>query len=255
MGIIIATAKDAAANSYVTIAEMIAHLGTSRLYTTKFDLASTKTPDAEGYLVNNGPGYNPGDTAIVVDAGTGALASGEFVKFGGHVTEYELGAALSAPGTMTLAAPGLLTAVIDDEVIERRTANQREKALIWFTWFLDRTWDYEGSPTTSAQRLRMPRSGLVDEDNILIDQDTIPEALKIATIEGSLAFMERNRIKDPAVLGIGLNTGRIGPMRGEINSAQVLQFIPSDIVAMLRPFGSPAPSTFRGSAVLPLKRS
>lgn len=69
-----------------------------------------------GYLVNNGAGYPVGTTAITVDTGTGTILAGDVITFAGDSNQYVVASALSA-GTVTIAKPGLKSAVGDNAAI------------------------------------------------------------------------------------------------------------------------------------------
>jgi hypothetical protein len=56
-------------------------------------------------------GYAVGSTAITLITGTGTVKAGDVVTFAGDTNKYVVAAGASAPGTITLAAPGLLVAI------------------------------------------------------------------------------------------------------------------------------------------------
>ena len=68
-----------------------------------------------GYLVNNGAGYNVGDTAIAVDTGTGTILPGEVLYFGADTANKYVVRSF-AGGIVTLNA-GLRVAVVDNAAI------------------------------------------------------------------------------------------------------------------------------------------
>lgn len=59
----------------------------------------------------NAAGYAVGATAITLITGTGTVLAGDVVTFAGDTNKYVVAAGISAPGTITLAAPGLLQAI------------------------------------------------------------------------------------------------------------------------------------------------
>lgn len=59
----------------------------------------------------NTAGYAVGATAITLITGTGTVLAGDVVTFAGDTNKYVVAAGISAPGTITLAAPGLLQAI------------------------------------------------------------------------------------------------------------------------------------------------
>ena len=56
-------------------------------------------------------GYAVGATAITLITGTGTVKAGDVVTFAGDTNKYIVAAGVSAPGVITLAAPGLLVAI------------------------------------------------------------------------------------------------------------------------------------------------
>ena len=68
------------------------------------------------YQINNGGGYAVGATALAVDTGTGTILAGDVISITGDTNQYVVSGALSA-GVVTIAAPGLLTAVADNTTI------------------------------------------------------------------------------------------------------------------------------------------
>lgn len=59
----------------------------------------------------NTAGYAVGATAITLITGTGTVNAGDVVTFAGDNNKYVVASGVSAPGTITLAAPGLLQAI------------------------------------------------------------------------------------------------------------------------------------------------
>lgn len=59
----------------------------------------------------NTAGYAVGATQITLITGTGTVLAGDFVSFAGDSNKYGVVAGVGAPGTITLAAPGLLQAI------------------------------------------------------------------------------------------------------------------------------------------------
>jgi len=77
-----------------------------------------------GYLVNNGAGYGAGDTALVLDTGTGTVLPGDVVTIAGSGEQFVV--ASKSGSELTLNAPGLDTVIVDDAavtVVGNYTAN------------------------------------------------------------------------------------------------------------------------------------
>lgn len=88
----------------------------------------------------------------------------------------------------------------------------RQRALVMATTRLERvTW--LGSPTTTTQRLKWPRSGVRDELGTLFTGDTIPRPLQEATCELALHLL-RLGSTDPAAADdlAGIESITIGPL-------------------------------------------
>lgn len=67
---------------------------------------------SSGHLVNNVAGYDPGDTTIAVDTGTGTILAGDVVTFAGDPNKYVVATAL-AGGQIVLNEPGLRLPLAD----------------------------------------------------------------------------------------------------------------------------------------------
>jgi hypothetical protein len=248
--VLIATAKAVNANSYLTVA-LADQILDRRLYTAKWNAAGT-TPSAEGYLVDGAT--LAGETSVAIDTGTGVFTAGSKVKFAEHDTVYTVGSTLSAPGTITIT-PALTDDVADDETIERFSANEKEKALIWTTNILDSMMDWFGTKRTVEQRLRWPRSGVVDADGQYYDADTIPEELEIAVAELALHFLERNTFKAPTILGQGVSSFKVGAIEADVDSLQTVDTIPENILALLSTLGVLYEDAKSGTRILPMRRA
>ncbi len=65
---------------------------------------------AVGYKTN-AAGYAIGATSITLALGTGSILAANTVSFAGDSTKYVVATGISAPGVVTIAAPGLLAAI------------------------------------------------------------------------------------------------------------------------------------------------
>ncbi|SUP84861.1 P22 phage major capsid protein family protein [Yersinia wautersii] len=68
-----------------------------------------------GFLVNNISGHAVGSRMISVDAGTGTIRAGDVVEFDGDEHKYVVSAATAS--VITIAAPGLMRALIDNTAV------------------------------------------------------------------------------------------------------------------------------------------
>jgi len=69
-----------------------------------------------GYLVNSAA-LVIGSVDIPVDTGTGTIVAGDVITFAGDTNKYVVAAGVAAPGTITIAAPGLRTAVAENAAV------------------------------------------------------------------------------------------------------------------------------------------
>jgi len=70
-----------------------------------------------GYLVNHAAGYSAGDTEIVLDTGSGTILAGDVITFASDSNKYVVASGISAPGTITLAEPGLKQSLADNKAV------------------------------------------------------------------------------------------------------------------------------------------
>lgn len=89
----------------------------------QIDLKKCTFKIKDGYTktgaVNNMSGHAQNATVITVDGFTGAVVTGDYLKFAGHTTEYLITAHSETLGNTTsiTISPGLTAAVADNEVI------------------------------------------------------------------------------------------------------------------------------------------
>lgn len=78
-----------------------------------------------GYLINEASGYAVGATALTLDTGTGTILAGDVITIGTH--KYVVAAAL-ADNVVTIAAPGLVTAVANNAEVTVNATSARNLA-------------------------------------------------------------------------------------------------------------------------------
>lgn len=135
------------------------------------------------------------------------------------------------------------------------TTGTREQALIWATFLIDTSFEFEGSRRHLTQALRFPRVGLDDVDGEYIDQDSIPSIIKKATATYALYLLQQDRTVEPSILGLGIKEAKIGPLSVVVDSMEKKPIIPDDIVLMLSPIGSLSSHASEGSSVVKLERA
>ena len=221
---------DPRANSYVSL-DRANEILEQRLYTSAWDDAS-ESPGGRGYKVND-PGGTlvAGDTTIPVTGGVGGFLATNRIGFGVNTTPvYQIETDAPAPVvSVDIPAPGLVAPIpVNGEELFRYTPNERESALIWATSVLDCYIEWNGTKTNScaSQTLAWPRSGVLDYDDCIVDQHTIPAALETLTAETALYLLTRNLSKDPSLMGLGFSKAEIpGPIKVEVDRRMVLPMI------------------------------
>jgi len=78
-----------------------------------------------GYLINEASGYAVGATALTLDTGTGTILAGDIITIGSH--KYVVASALAA-NVVTIAAPGLVAAVANNDAVTVNATSSRNIA-------------------------------------------------------------------------------------------------------------------------------
>lgn len=144
----------------------------------------------------------------------------------------------------------------DDPTWVATTQADAEAAIIWATFLLDVAFDYYGAPTTTEQRLRNPRSGLLDADGFYIENNVIPDLLKRATAELALYLIRRDRTKEPGLLGQAIKSAALGPLKVSTELLdQRLDLIPSYIASILLPIATLKTATGNSGGFVRLERT
>lgn len=130
----------------------------------------------------------------------------------------------------------------------------KDAALIWATRLLDQGFEWYGSLRTFTQALRWPRYGMLDNDYRNVDPDTIPERLKEATADLALALIQRDRVSDPELLGLGFREAKVGNLSVVIDPKMILDLIPRHILKMIDIWGDPIDPGIGGMGTYPLER-
>jgi hypothetical protein len=252
MSVLVATPGATNANAYATVARINRILGLRPHAASWF--TSGSTPDAETYLVNQPTPPSLGATSIAVDGGTGTWTAGCQFTIAGDTTVYTVATALTGSGTLTFS-PGLVVVPANNAEIERVTANEREKVIIFGSSLFDSLLSFEGSKASSAQRMRLPRTGLRDADGFPLASNTIPEIVELALAEFVLILQRRDKFQPPAVLGQGVSEVQLGQLKAKVDSSAVEDVIPQNILAMLSEIADLEPEASTGAAVFMLGRS
>lgn len=128
-------------------------------------------------------------------------------------------------------------------------ANDKARALIMATRYLDQLMDWKGAIRTITQALRFPRSGLVTADGINITYDDVPDFMKQATAHMALALLTKDRAAEPGLWGKGFSEAQLGPMKIKVSDQELLDMIPATILAELAQYGTAKAGVFSDRAV------
>lgn len=109
----------------------------------------------------------------------------------------------------------------------------KQNALEQAARILDESFDWNGVPKTDHQKLRWPRKNVVDLDGSPIDPETVPEKIKIASMEQALYLTG-------AVtrwMGTGIKSASIGGMSISLESSGMHELLSPAAVRAVRGFG------------------
>jgi hypothetical protein len=88
----------------------------------------TATATGVNYLVDNVAGYAVGATLIHVDTGTGTIPTGSLVTIGGNTYTVTTGTAGDGDQDITIAAPGLIKAIANNDAVTVLSAQDANAA-------------------------------------------------------------------------------------------------------------------------------
>jgi hypothetical protein len=98
---------------------------------------------------------------------------------------------------------------------DAETDDNKNRALVEATNRLEQQ-DFYGSPTTSTQRLKWPRSGTYDSDGRGWDQDVVPRVVQYAEFEVALALVNGELAFADSGLE-GFDSVKVGPLSVDVN--------------------------------------
>lgn len=134
------------------------------------------------------------------------------------------------------------------------TAN-KEKSLMWATAIIDAAFDWYGYVRTTTQALRWPRSGIENYDGDWLDCDTIPAIIERSTAELANLLLQKDRMEEPELFGLGLKKTEAGSLKADIDLSMVLPIVPQHILVLLRSLGVLSPEASQGSTVAKVSRA
>jgi hypothetical protein len=91
-------------------------------------VGTTATATGANYLVDNVAGYAVGATLIHVDTGTGSIPAGSLVSIGGNTYMVVTGTAGDGDQDITIAAPGLIKAIANNDPVTVLSAQDANAA-------------------------------------------------------------------------------------------------------------------------------
>jgi hypothetical protein len=116
------------------------------------------------------------------------------------------------------------------------TETDKEASLIWATRMLDDMVNWKGLKTNDDQALRWPRSGVYDEDELLIDEDTLPTPIAEATAELARHLIAGDRGDDPDTLGF--KRMKVASLELEVDKFDRLEVMPDSVWQMVKWYGT-----------------
>lgn len=128
------------------------------------------------------------------------------------------------------------------------SVDDRAKAVIMATQYIDALIAWKGQKADSTQPLQWPRSW-VWLDGGYLDDDEIPLDIQKAILETAQAFMVANRVADTGkaagISQLGLGNGAIDITFNEPDPQRNLPIIPAQVMLILQRYGGAVQSSFR----------
>lgn len=131
------------------------------------------------------------------------------------------------------------------------TTAEKEKALVMATRIIDRSYYWEGIPTTAEQALQWPRYGLWKRGRLgTVNSELIPQELKDATAELARVLLGSDRLSDNQTDLQGISSISAGPVSISFNSSKKWSVLPEAVRLMIpREWGWPLGSESTRSLV------
>jgi hypothetical protein len=139
-----------------------------------------------GYVVNNAPGYNIGDTSIVLGTGSGTVLAGDVVTFAGDANKYVVKTGIAAPGTVVLQAPGLRQALTNATAL---TVGNTFRSNLAFT---------QNAMVLAARAPALPTGGDMADDRMTVVDPTSGVGFEVSL------YREYRRIRYEVALAWGV---------------------------------------------------
>jgi len=114
-----------------------------------------------------------------------------------------------------------------DALVGSSADDIKKAALIWATRILD-TLNWKGIRASETQALRWPREGVYYYDDLLLDETSIPEHLKVATSELAFNLNADDRLSDSGTEGF--KSIQVGSIKLDIDKLDRKILIPKYIM-------------------------
>jgi len=115
--------------------------------------------------------------------------------------------------------------------------------------------EWDGIPTDRVnQSMRWPRAGTVDIDGSTFASDAVPGLVKRAQAELALALLEKNRLQEPKLLGLGFREAKLGTLSVSVDQSQRVALIPDHVVSIVSAVGHLLASADPGDRIMRVTR-
>lgn len=123
------------------------------------------------------------------------------------------------------------------------TTAVKEACLRWATRLVDKYWVWDGEKSTTTQKLRWPRSYVLDDEGDEIEGDEIPDDLKWSVAEQARALLvDATRVDDQE---IGLTSLGVGNIQLAFDKYDRIGALHPQAKSYLGSFGTPKSRTSR----------
>lgn len=116
------------------------------------------------------------------------------------------------------------------------TTLEKQSLLVWGSRYLDQRAIWNGTKTVESSGLRWPRTGVYDIDENLIPANTIPPALKYATIEMARYLITDDRSTERGQ--DGLKELQVDVIKLVFDASYRLTEVPNELQFILRGLGT-----------------
>jgi len=113
--------------------------------------------------------------------------------------------------------------------------NNKIRALLWATKLMESLFDWNGYASTTTQALGWPRMGLLERIDVVLDSDTVPQAVKDAQSEYARQLLVSNRAQDNDIESQSISSIKAGSVALVFNSSAAYNKVVPDAVYLLIP--------------------